>query len=775
MESYLFYLALIVIIPAVLAFVNYSRNKQLSSNLWILSGRVKALEDAIALQHQPPPQNTEPPTVPDIQEVWLPSAITSPPQVAPPPSFLPPPPPVPQPKAARTNAELEMLLGGKLLNRIGAIATVLGVMFFLKYAIDNNWISEWMRVIIGVVVSTALIVVADRLRKKDYVLIAQGCIGAAVPILYLSVFAAFNFYHLIPQLVAYFCLVVVTVVTVWLATVHKSVFISYASVLGAIATPFLISDGTVNSTGLLVHIFLFMVAFTAIPLWMRKWHELGLVAGLGALVLLVMLLMEQEMLLVDFTFTFPLVDIVLMQLILVVALVYEMLLNSEVKPTINELSKGWAVLVYCLFAGAISWALSDYNNYIDAGGQLTLTLLIAGIFAVTVKRIGSNNGTATMLATLAFITSLTIVPGNLDSYFFMTGISASIIAAALLLGRYDLRVPAMAVYLTCVATTLTVVLSPRTYWGIDVDAYGIFSWSYPLFNLRFGAIVILAVAMYVTSVFMKYRDGARYVSWPNVFRSVGYCLAAIAIATDLHHTVYNYIYYSSNFVDGYDRLYYISETAGIVCAVVLGTISVIIAQSLNKRYLASAGCIIYLIASTLWLLKSINTLPDEMYSSLFNLRFEAGLVVLACGYLLARAPLTALGDGFQRYANHSLWILFAAVSFFIISAEAIMPVVVEQNSIGSDNSTYTSLQNQLQLTLSLTWLAYAVAVLVIGFIKKLRVVRLTGIGLLGLSVLKIFLYDLSYLAQLERIVSFVVLGVILLAASFAYQKYAPKG
>src|SRR5262245_11963666 len=45
---------------------------------------------------------------------------------------------------------LESKIGGNLLNKIGMVAIILGVGYFLKYAIDNEWIGEMGRVVIGI-------------------------------------------------------------------------------------------------------------------------------------------------------------------------------------------------------------------------------------------------------------------------------------------------------------------------------------------------------------------------------------------------------------------------------------------------------------------------------------------------------------------------------------------------------------------------------------------------------------------------------------------------
>ena len=61
--------------------------------------------------------------------------------------------------------------------------------------------------------------------------------------------------------------------------------------------------------------------------------------------------------------------------------------------------------------------------------------------------------------------------------------------------------------------------------------------------------------------------------------------------------------------------------------------------------------------------------------------------------------------------------------------------------------------------------------MVFGFLRASRGFRVMAIVLFGITILKIFLYDLSFLETLYRIVSFVALGVILLGVSYAYQRY----
>jgi uncharacterized membrane protein len=75
-----------------------------------------------------------------------------------------------------------------------------------------------------------------------------------------------------------------------------------------------------------------------------------------------------------------------------------------------------------------------------------------------------------------------------------------------------------------------------------------------------------------------------------------------------------------------------------------------------------------------------------------------------------------------------------------------------------------------QVGLSVLWTVYAAAALAVGFVRGLPAVRYAALGLLGITIAKVFLLDLSALDAIYRILSFVVLGVVLLAIAYVYQR-----
>jgi len=76
-----------------------------------------------------------------------------------------------------------------------------------------------------------------------------------------------------------------------------------------------------------------------------------------------------------------------------------------------------------------------------------------------------------------------------------------------------------------------------------------------------------------------------------------------------------------------------------------------------------------------------------------------------------------------------------------------------------------------QMGLSLLWTLAASLLIFVGAKWRVAALRWQGLVLLGITVIKVFLLDLSFLERAYRIASFLVLGVVLLAVSFWYQKH----
>jgi len=80
-----------------------------------------------------------------------------------------------------------------------------------------------------------------------------------------------------------------------------------------------------------------------------------------------------------------------------------------------------------------------------------------------------------------------------------------------------------------------------------------------------------------------------------------------------------------------------------------------------------------------------------------------------------------------------------------------------------------------QVALSMFWGVVALVAIVVGLARDVRELRYGGLALLGLSVAKVFAYDLCELDSLYRVLSFIPIGIVLLVGAYAYQRVRTAG
>ena len=76
--------------------------------------------------------------------------------------------PVLRPVSAKEQPDLEKKIGQYWLNRIGIVAMLIGVSYFLKYAFDNNWIGPGGRIAIGLLAGIGIVVWSETFRARGY-------------------------------------------------------------------------------------------------------------------------------------------------------------------------------------------------------------------------------------------------------------------------------------------------------------------------------------------------------------------------------------------------------------------------------------------------------------------------------------------------------------------------------------------------------------------------------------------------------------------------------
>src|SRR5437867_271928 len=257
-----------------------------------LRERIQALENALrpgkteapSLQPRAEPVRVDETVPPPLPKLAAPASAgigaESPPKepAAPPIGTLSPPLP------EQTRPELEAVIGGNWLFKIWILAIVLVALYFLKYAFDNEWIGNTGRVLIGVFAGLGLLYGSEVFRKKDYPLYGQALAAGGVSVLYLSIYAAFNFYSLIKQFPALLFMALVTAVCSLLSARSSSKALAVMGLTGGVLTPYWLSTGQNNQVGLLSYL-LILDAGMGFLARHRSWLFLNVLSLVGTVLL----------------------------------------------------------------------------------------------------------------------------------------------------------------------------------------------------------------------------------------------------------------------------------------------------------------------------------------------------------------------------------------------------------------------------------------------------------------------------------------------------------
>jgi hypothetical protein len=183
---------------------------------------------------------------------------------------VPPSPPSPPPAEG---FDWESLVGVKLFSAIAGIALVMAAVFFLKYSIENGWLQPPVRVAIGVLVAAALLVVCELKAAREYPATANAMDAAAIAILFATFFAAHALWDLIPSLVTFGLLAMVTALAVLLSIRRESLFIAVLGLLGGFATPVLLSTGENRPIPLFAYLLLLNLGLAQVA-YAKRWPML---------------------------------------------------------------------------------------------------------------------------------------------------------------------------------------------------------------------------------------------------------------------------------------------------------------------------------------------------------------------------------------------------------------------------------------------------------------------------------------------------------------------
>lgn len=729
-------------VTLVLPLITFARVSRALAELQALRARLAALEAerrgwTPALPAQPPEPEPAAASAPP-PPAWDSASAIPPPAgedraaaAAPPePAALPPLPvpsadeplasPSPAPAEAGATGRLETAIGERLLLYAGIVVFVLGIGFFVKYAFDREWITEGLRVGLGVVTGAALIGVGLRLAHAGYAAYGNMLAGGGLAALYLSTYAAFSFYGLIGSGTAAAAFIAITAAAAVLADRQRAQAMAIMAVGGGFLTPFLVGSGTDAQITLFSYVAL-LIAGTMALAHRRDW------------------------------------------------------------PLLNVVSYGLTVLT------VTAWADEYYTPAKYLRTELFLTLYCA-MFLIVLRRMVRATGHATDLTVIVLATAPVLYHVASLAILWTRDVALPVYLILFALAGTVWSMATRVSYRRLLAWAAAFV--PFVLWAQDHQTPGLLMPSLATLGALFALPLVAQVDRVArleepldgTDILLLHLNalGAFLAAWIVLSEVALVWVPRVGLLLAIVHAGAARWLHARRSAGA---LHALAATFALVAAVVAvelegrwvtavwaaeGAAVTWIGLRVRREWFRMAGVALLVVGAARWLALSVPETPHG-FTLLFNETFALGAWIIGLMYLLAWTHARVARAGAEPYGR--------SVASLLVGASLLTIVLLT-----AQNASYWEIQRATvadatfaeQLALSLLWTFYGAALIVIGVRTSYAPIRATGMALIAVTVLKVFLVDLAGLQGIYRVLGLLVVGAVLLAVSFLYQRSSRK-
>ncbi|HXH27736.1 MAG TPA: DUF2339 domain-containing protein, partial [Candidatus Polarisedimenticolia bacterium] len=583
-------------------------------------------------------------------------------------------------------------------------------------------------------------------RRRGHRVFSQGVTGGGIAALYLSFFFSFRLYHLLEIAPAFALMAAVTAAGVSLALAQNSLAVALLSFLGGYLTPILLSTGR-DAAGFLFS-YLSVLALGALgSAYARRWRALDVMAFAGTWLLYggwYATYYRRERL------GIALVGAAAFFLIfLVLPYVRALARRAVVGADDHLLAVANAVVTF----GFLYRTLHPIDPRILGFVALALAAVYLLLGSIARARLPGDRGLLIALHGFAIVFLTLTFPLELGLH----GITLAWAAEGAVLYQLGLRGRSRLVRLAGLgAVGLAVVRLLLRHLPLHTRPFRMF------LNAEFGTWAFVVAVLFVVAA-MARRQTERLEEQERRWRSWIPVPGLVVLMAALHMEIRLY-----GALWGWGRQ---AMSGTTLLLWVLAPIAVVLAGlALSDRILAGCGLVLALIGVGPFLAVAA-LLGSSSHALAGSYAFWMGILAVGGCFVIAwlGRRLSVHGDGWAG-VGRALGSLGAALLLILLTAEVyghfhLQPGTPEARA-----------GNELRamLSVSVLWALYASALMAIGFRRSDRAVRYAATGLFGLTLVKLFLVDLWELRAVYRIVSFVILGLLLVVASFLYSRFRSR-
>ena len=668
----------------------------------------------------------------------------------------------------------ERFIGENLFSKIGIVIIIIGVFIGVKYSIQHNLISPAMRLVLGYLMGIGLFVTGAMLKKK-YESFSAILVSGAMTIFYFVTFIAYAVFGYFPQSLAFVLMFLFTAFTVLASLSYNQVVIAIIGLVGGYAVPFLLSNNSGQVEILFAYTAIINIGVLILSFY-KQWRSLY-ISALFLTWLLLFSTWASAYQYDDFVpyFVFNLVTF----LTFYVAFIAQKIHRVQELEAVDVLLFLFSSLSF--YAMGV-WLILDY--YPNNRTFVAMFTLLNAVFHFLVGYYFHLKKTPSQaLKYLVLVLALSFATLVIPIQFKGTWLTIFWIAEAALLFGFG-RTKKMPVYeRISYAVAILATFSLLIDWG--KGSYSIFdmedasTYITPFANLLFitGLLYSMAVGA-MAYINDKYKEtGAlnKVLSFLfNIFSVlILYCTfyREISVFCDmraLHQDPEIYSHY-----EAYQDLNTFKGIWHIIYSVLfISAYSFLNVKYLKKKLLAELQIGLNFLLLTIFMTLGLYYFSElrERYMEEAQEGGQLSLWFLNIRYV-GLLSLVALGNSiyalskfleFKIGARRVLEMLLHLVILWVASSELLHWTDI-----------YESVANY-KLGLTILWGGYAILLVVLGIFKRKKYQRISGIILVGFTLLKLFFYDTTHLDTLHKTIVFVLLGILLLVASFLYNKYTKE-
>jgi uncharacterized membrane protein len=657
----------------------------------------------------------------------------------------------------KKKTDWEKFIGENLANKIGIAILVLGISFFVKFAIDKDWINETGRVIIGLLSGGILIGLAHYIRN-NYRSFSSVLVGGGLAVFYFTIAFAFHQYHLMSQQAAFIIMVVITAFAVILSVFYNRMELAILAAVGGFITPFLVSTGQNNYVALFTHLCILNTGLLVLS-WFKQWKAINIIALFFTVIIYGSWLTRQ---IFNDNEPFPYSGALFFAtLFYALSLTTHIINNLKLKIKFGAFDFTFLLALNFLFysAGIIIleyWSNGEYDGLFTASlGMINLAL--AWIFFKK-KNIDQNFIYLLIGLTLTFIslTGPVQLKGNHISLFW----AAEIVLLFWLYQRSGIKL----------LKIVSLLILPLLLISLFMDWQAIYIYNYSLIpvitNKGFITTLVTAIALLIYYKLMRKEADTFYFSTTvtnksirNILLITGALLTYAAGAWEIYYQFTTRLP-ETDIYAVYLQLY---SFAFIILTILPFKKSP--SFIFTKLLLTIAGFVLYVFHLDINYSISLAMLTTGNNRIHFVTHWIS--VVLLIWLLYNLIKYYRKQQILKEYEIPFTWITTSCL-IFILSVEMFY-VIMWANYQNEKSRVYWE-NLYYKAGLSIIWGLCSFTMMWLGMKHRFKILRIISLTLFTVTLVKLFIYDIRNIPPGGKIAAFILLGVLLLIVSFMYQR-----